>query len=466
MFIPKLKMINSMEKQFQKYFTAVKYLESINNIPQNDYFVKKTGRSLFLKRFTYFLNLIGNPQNDLKFIHISGTSGKGSIAYMIEAILTESGLNTGLYTSPHCTTTIERIKAGGLFINPNEFADMVDKLKPKINYAALHSPFGRPSYFEIITAMAFLYFKKKKCAYVVLEVGLGGSFDATNVIRQAEITIINLIDYDHVNILGKKLTAIAKEKSAIIKPGTTVFTTAKNKKSVINIFRQASQEQKVKLHIIKPPQTKYHLPLVGDHQQANAELASRVCQKLGIPKNKIIAGLKKVKLPCRFEIIQKNPTVILDGAHNFSKINSTVAALKNLTHSTRFALAPARRASLGSTLSGTEGLTYKKLYLIIALTKERNPKKVFKNLIPLADKIFITSFKLEPKRKYPPQKLARDLLTKKQMKIFTNSKKALTAALKDANNNDIVLVTGSLYLAGEIRNQFIKEEIILNKRKI
>ncbi len=429
-----------MINKFEKYHQAVDYLESIPIRSKADYFTKKTGRSLFLKRFAYFLDLLSNPQSDLKFIHISGSSGKGSVAYMIKEILTEAGFNTGLYTSPHCTTTIERIKTGGLFISPDEFAKMVKDLKPKIDYCTKNSPFGRPSYFEVMTAIAFLYFKKKKCDYVVLEVGLGGSFDATNIIKRPEITIINLIDHDHVNILGKKLTTIAKEKSAIIKPGTTVFTTASNTKPVIGVLKKACRRQKVKLHIIGPPKQEYKIPLLGKHQQRNAELASQVCQKLGVSKNKIIAGLKKVKMPCRFEIIRKNPMIILDGAHNFSKINSTVETLKNLT--------------------------YENLYLIIALTKERNPKKVFRNLLPLSKRIFVTSFKSEPKRKYPPQKLAKDLMTKKKTKISSNSTKALTEALKDATNKDIVLITGSLYLAGEIRNHFIKEETILNKRKI
>lgn len=429
-----------MKNNFEKYHQAVEYLESIPILSKTDYFTKKSGRSFFLKRFEYFLKLLDNPHKNLKYIHISGSSGKGSVANMIESILTKAGYNIGLYTSPHCTTTIERIKADGLFINPNKFAGLVKKLKPKINYAAKHSPYGRPSYFEIITAMAFLYFKSKKCDYVVLEVGLGGNFDATNIIPKAEITVINLISHDHVKILGKTLTKIAKEKTAIIKSKTTVFTTSKNKPSVLNILEQACKKNKVKLNIIKPPKINYQLPVLGKHQQYNAELAAKICQKLAIAETRIKAGLRKVKLPCRFEIIQKNPTVILDGAHSVSKMKTTVNTIKNLT--------------------------YKKLYTIIALTNDRNASEVFEEIVPLTDHLFITRFQSTGRKCYPPLKLAKKLKNKKPTEINLDAQMALDKALMLAGKNDLILVTGSFYLAGFLRKHWRSEKNILKEHKI
>lgn len=428
-----------MKNDFHPYYKAVKYLESIPIISKADYFTKKSGRSLFLKRFAYFLDLLDNPQDDLKFIHIAGSTGKGSVAYMVESILTQAKYNTGLYTSPHCTTTIERFKAGGKFISPNEFTKIVNDLKPKITQAAKHSPYGRPSYFEILTAIAFLYFKKQKCYYVVLETGLGGRYDSTNIIKQAEATIINLIDFDHVDILGQKLINIAKEKAAIIKPKTTVFTTSKNEKAVIKILRLACQKNKTKLKVVRPPKTKYRLPLLGDHQQDNAEIAAQVCAGLGVSLTNITAGLQKIKMPCRFEIIQTNPTIIIDCAHNESKMNSTIKILENLT--------------------------YKKLYPIIALTKERDAKKIFKRLISKADKVFITNFTTDKRKKYLAKDLAKDLQITNAI-ICTKPLTALTKARNLANNEDVILITGSIYLAGEIRNHFIKEKVILKNRQI
>ncbi|MAF14243.1 MAG: hypothetical protein CMI53_05155 [Parcubacteria group bacterium] len=429
-----------MPKNFTKYYEAVEYLESIPIMSKADYFTKKSGRSLFLKRFEYFLNLIGNPHRQMRYFHISGSSGKGSVANMVQSILIEAKYKTGLYTSPYCTTSIEKIKIDNLFIDPEEFAEIVKKLKSKIEYAHKNSPYGRPSYFEIFTAIAFLYFKKAQCEYVVLEVGLGGSFDATNIIPFADITIINLIDFDHVNILGNKLTTIAREKSAIIKPRTEVFTTSKNNKDVLNIFRKVCLKNKVKLNIIKPPVRPYQLPVLGIHQQENAELAAKACQEIGVKKNQIKAGLKKIKLPCRFEVVKKNPTVIIDGAHNFSKVDSTVTTLKKLT--------------------------YKKLYLIIALTRDRDPKKIFKTLIPLADYIVCTKFKSTDRKPLAPKDLAKAIKNKNDVIVDSDSTKALTNVLSRVRKDDVVLVTGSLYLAGELRKKYYKEELILKKRKI
>lgn len=425
---------------FKKYYQSVQYLESIVNLPQPDYFTKKSGRDLFLKRFDYFLKLLGQPQKNLKYIHVGGTSGKGSVATMIQSILTEAGHKTGLYLSPHPTTTIERIKVDNLLINPDEFAKLIEQLKPAIDKAYVTSPYGRPSCFEILTALAFLYFKQKKCEYAVLEVGLGGRYDATNIITQAEITAINLIDYDHTQILGETLIKIAREKAAIIKPKTVFFTTSQNNKEVLDIFKKTCQKNKVKFNIVKPPIKQHKLNLLGQHQQNNAQLALEICLELGASENKIKDGLKKVKMPCRAEIIQKNPIVILDGAHNVSKMKTTVEIIKNLT--------------------------YKKLYIIIALTNTRNPVEIFTNIKPLANHLFITRYQSTEQKCFPPLEMANKLKSAKPIEIFLDSQMALDKALKMANKNDLILVTGSIYLAGELRKHWRSEQKILLERKI
>lgn len=429
-----------MKNNFDKYYQAVQYLESIQNLPQADYFVKKTGRSIFLKRLNYFLNLIGNPHQGLKYIHIGGTSGKGSVANMIQSILVETGYKTGLYTSPYPTTSIEKIKVNNQLIDPAEFTRIVDDLKPAIDKTYQKSPLGRPSYFEIFTTIAFIYFKKQKCDYVILEVGLGGRHDATNIIPAPKITVINKIDYDHTEILGKTLREIALEKAAIIKPKTIFFTTSQNNKKVLEIFKKACQKNQAEFNLIKPPKIKYQLSLLGQHQQNNAELAAQVCRKLNAHETKIKTGLKKVKLSCRMEIIKRKPMVILDGAHNVSKIKTTVEAIKNLT--------------------------YQKLYTIIALTNERNGNQIFKELEKISDYLFITKFNSHHRKCYPPLKLVKKLKTNKPTEIFLDPQMALAKALKLASKDDLILVTGSFYLAGELRKHWRPEEKILKEKKI
>ena len=429
-----------MKNNFEKYYQAVNYLESMANLPEPDYLSLKRGRSLFLKRFAYFLKLLGNPHQNLKYVHIGGTSGKGSVAAMIQEILTEAGYTTGLYLSPHPTTTIERIKVDRLLIGPDEFADLMNRIKPKIDLAYQKSPYGRPSYFEILTALAFLYFKEKKCDYAVLEVGLGGKYDATNIIPKADATVINLIDYDHTHLLGETLTQITKEKAAIIKPKTAFFTTSLNHHRVLEILKKTGLKNKVKFNAVTPQKTRYQLQLLGQHQQNNAALAAAVCRHLGVAEAKIKSGLAKVKLSCRTEIIQKNPMIILDGAHNASKMKTTLETIKNLT--------------------------YQKLYLIIALTKTKNPKTIFKNIQSLAAKVFITRYQSSERKCYPPLELAKKMKLKKPAEIYLDAKTAFNQARKQAGKNDLILVTGSFYLAGELRQHWRNEESLLEERKI
>ncbi|NUM25714.1 MAG: bifunctional folylpolyglutamate synthase/dihydrofolate synthase [Candidatus Buchananbacteria bacterium] len=429
-----------MKNNFEKYFSAVQYLESITNISQDDYFVKKGGRSIFLKRTKYLLNVLGNPQKGLKYIHVGGTSGKGSVSNMIQSILVAAGNTTGLFTSPFPTTSIEKIKVNNRLISPDEFAALVEKIKPAIDQTYLKSRYGRPSYFEIFTAIGFLYFKEKKCEYVVLEVGLGGRHDATNIIDSPAVTVINKIGFDHTEILGNDIKSITREKAAIIKPKTKLFTVAYNAPEALKIISQACKKQKAYFNLVDAPAKRYPLKLLGQHQQYNAELAAQVARTLGISDRHISTGLKNVTMSCRTEIIQKNPLVILDGAHNESKIKTTLEIIKHLT--------------------------YKKLYLIIALTKERNPKEVFGEISKHAHKIFITRQLSLHRKAYPPKKLGDALKCPKKIKVFLDPQMALESALSQATKNDLVLVTGSFYLAGQLRKNWRSEQQILKERKI
>jgi len=430
-----------MENQHQldRYHHAVAYLQSISKLPQRDYEIPSSNRGWFLKRFSVLLNHLGNPQRGQRYIHVGGTSGKGSTATMLQCILTDGGVRSGLYTSPYVSSPTEKYRVGDQLISTKALADLVDQLKPAVDACYTHSPYGRPSMFEVATALALLYFRQQRCDYAILEVGLGGRFDATNIIAAPAVTLLTTISYDHTELLGTTLTAIAGEKAGIIKRGSHVIT-GPNHPRVVKIFRDTARKLGASFAQVEPTQ-RYRLALRGEHQQRNAALAAAAAAYLGIPPGAIRSGLGRANLPCRFEIIQRRPTIILDGAHNQEKITSVVNTLKTLT--------------------------YRKLYLIIALTHERVPSRLFRELAGQADSIACTRYFSGGKRAYPPKQLAarlRRLVPNARLKIFLDPRDALANARRQATSRDLILITGSFYLTGELRQVWIPEEKILKQR--
>ena len=429
-----------MKNNFTKYYEAVKYIESLSKVAKPECVKGKKNYPKKLERFIFFIDKLGNPHLNQKYIHISGTSGKGSIAAMIQSVLVTAGYKTGLFLSPHTTAKIDRIKINNLLISPYEFTDLVNEIKPAIK-EMIKSKFGRPSHFEICLAISFLYFSRKKCDYVVLEVSCGGRYDPTNIIPSPKVAIINLVDYDHEHILGHTLPAIAKQKAGIIKPGCVFFTTANNKKTVLTVFQKECQKNKVPYYCINSKDN-YSLRLTGGHQTANANLAAGVCKYLKMPKESINTGLKRTEIPCRFEIIQKNPLVIIDGAHNDSKFKSTLAILKSLTN--------------------------KRLFIIIALTQHKQSKTLFRDIASQADFIFVTKHKNNFHTCLEPYIIKKEILKynpDKKISTFSEPNQALAKTLFLAKKSDAILITGSLYLAGELRKHWVPEEEILRRRK-
>lgn len=430
-----------MKTKFANYYKAVRYIENLSRIKKPDYIKGKNNRQKKLERFALFMEKLGNPQLGQRFIHITGTSGKGSVASMMQSVLAVAGYKTGLFLSPHTTAKIDRIRINNLFISPDEFADITSQIKPAVK-EMIKTKFGRPSHIEICLAIAFIYFKKNKCEYIVLEAGCGGRYDASNIISAPEIAIINLVDYDHKHILGKTLKAIARQKAGIIKPNCFFLTTDINKESVLKVFRQECRKQKAKYNCISSKKHTFNLKLLGEHQQINASLVEAAGKYLKVSNKAISLGLKKTKIPCRFEIIQKKPLTIIDGAHNESKFESTLKAINNLT--------------------------IKRLFIIIALTQNKSALTLYKNIAGKADFIFITKHKNNFHKCAQPEEIKKEILSHKckgEIKIFKNPKKALEEALRKATNKDAILATGSLYLAGELRKNWVPEETILKRRK-
>lgn len=442
--------------KFQKYFEAVEYLENLPSIA-NGCFVPGSIRNpkVYLERTKFFLNLIGNPQDKLKFIHVTGTSGKGSVSSMLQNIFSASGKKTGLFSSPYVTTSIEKASIDGKYISPDEFAEIVEYLKPKIDEANESCPFGRPTYFEIFLALSLLHFAKNKCDVVVLEVGCGGRHDATNVAGNTLAAVITNIGLDHTHIIGDTLEKIAYEKIGILKKDCLFFTSEKNPK-MLEIFQKECEKKNVTMEVvddfvrekeccdggmaveIEGIWGEVFSKLWGDHQKENISLAVSVAKNLGIEDGAIRKGIESANIPCRFEQVQKNPLIILDGAHNPSKMKTTAENVKKLE--------------------------FEKLILVLGISETKDAQNSLREIVPPADHLIATSISfgkyLEGEKLL---EIAKNFSKKEAiMEIEPNIWKALEKALQIANEKDLILVSGSFYLAGELRKRWISEEWILD----
>ncbi len=417
---------------FERYFRAVRCLESLAERAEKKYGENRRNPEIYLKRMSSFLDMIGNPEKGMKYIHIGGTAGKGSVCSMAHSMLVASGENAGLFTKPFATTSIEKIKVNNLLISPAEFAGLADYLKPSIEEAYKESPYGGPSYFEAFFALALEYFKRKGCSWAVIEVGLGGSYDATNVIPPPAAAAITNIGYDHTHVLGDTLEKIARDKAGIIKSGS-VFFTAERRPELLAIFRERCEKAGVPFNAVKA---------AGDYKKRNEELAKAVGMAIGIKKDFVEKGAENAALPCRFEAVQNNPSVILDGAHNPMKMESVAY-------------------NLGS-------LEYRKLNLVIAVSGDKDIEGILKTIAPLADRIFATEFEAAGRKSAEAGSLARmaekHVKRKAQVHAFKNPHEALEAAMEEAGKEDAVLITGSFFLAGELRKRWYPEELILETR--
>ena len=358
--------------KFKPYYAAVAYLESLARAPHDQAYMHthKQNPERFVERTRHFIKLLGSPHRGFRFIHISGTSGKGSTVAYTHEILRQAGFRVGSFTSPYATTSIEKIKVNDKLIDPLALARIVEKIKPLIQHMDKNYQYGRPSYFEIFFAIAILYFKKMKCDWVVLEVGCGGTYDAGMIIPKA-IAVTTNIGLDHTKLLGNTLTKIAKEKAGIIRKNSHFFTT-ETRPNLLKIFEDECKKKNTKFHHISPlstdaiPDVSPASLLSSDpFQQANASLAIAIARHIKIDEKIIKKAISSANLPpCRFEIVQKNPLVILDGAHNPSKMQSVVHNLKNLT--------------------------YDKLYTIFASSDTKNARQMIKQLAPISDKIILS----------------------------------------------------------------------------
>ena len=422
-----------------KYKKAVNFLESLNNIPGSNYMNKREkntnsyDRSFFIKRLKYLLDLVGNPEKKLEYIHIAGTAGKGSTTATIHNVL-KAKYKVGSYYSPHTTAHIERIKVGNKYITPNAFANIMESLKTPLTECALQSPYGAPSYFEVFLTIALLYFVQRKCKLIVLEAGLGGKFDATNIIKNTKVAIITNVNYDHQNLLGKTLNDIAKDKIEIVKP-KCIFITTETRPRILKIFKDRCAKDNVEMIALKDENE------IGNK---NNLIAKKVGELFNINKHTSKQAIRKSKLPCRFETIQASPRIIIDGSHNPIKIKRLAENL--------------------------ETIKYKKLILMFAMVADKDSYKSLKEIAHLADHIVFTrSLSVVGGRKTTDLKTFKEIVKKLKLKTkvdyFLDPWQALNFSLSLLNSKDCLTITGSMYLVGDLRKKWINEDHILSHQR-
>ena len=398
-----------------------------------------------LERIKLLLEMIGNPQKKLKFIHVAGTNGKGSICTFLSSILTLSGLKTGLFTSPFILDFRERFKIDGNMISKNDFVNIVEYIMPFVKKMTKN---GRNlTEFELITAIAFLWFAKKECDIIVLEVGLGGRLDATNVIDSALVSVITSISYDHMNILGETIEKIAKEKAGIIKSnGTLVLYPRQNNKALFSI-KSVAKELKNKIIVpclneLSSIKTNlsgtsfdymgetFEITLLGKHQVYNAITAISVINFLKnigfkISKEHVKKGLADAKIPARFEIISQNPLIILDGSHNMDGATTLANSIKLY-------------------------LSQKRIIAIVGMLKDKEVSKVLSIVAPLvSDFVAVQTENYRAMDNLELCKLIKNL--NKTCTVADNLADAANFAIKQLDENSAIVVFGSLYLASQIR---------------
>lgn len=417
------------------YTAALKYIHALHRF----------GRKPELTRVQLLLEKLGNPQHRLRFVHVAGTNGKGSTATMIAAILRETGLHTGLYTSPYVLDFRERIALDGAMITKKELAELTAEVAEKA--AEVEAEYEAPREFEFITALALLYYSRKPCDIVVLEVGLGGRFDATNIIDPPLAAVITPIGLDHVDLLGDTIAAIAGEKCGIIKPGCLVVTSPGQEPDALEVIGDCCTRAGCPLVVPQLPQLHmgksglfgseftYHgypfaITMAGQYQVRNAMTAIDTALSLSgvgieITPAQITKGIKNAYIPGRLEIFPGKPTVLLDGAHNPHGILALRESL--------FAF-------------GADGTG--NLVAVIGMLADKNCAEALDIIAPYLREIIVT----EPAspRALPAQELAE--LAKNYCSSITVVPDPRAAVeLAKAKGADTILIFGSLYLVSAVR---------------
>jgi dihydrofolate synthase / folylpolyglutamate synthase len=437
------------------YREALKYLDSFINFEKSDGYNYKT--SFKLERMKRFAALLGDPQESVRSIHIAGSKGKGSTASYIHSILGAAGFKTGLYTSPHLVSFRERIRIGCELISEEDLSRILAKIKGTIGSRMKDE---MPTFFEIYTAIAYLYFKEKRIDFAVYEVGLGGRLDATNLVEPL-VSAITPLSYEHTDKLGDTLEEIAAEKCGIIKRGS-VCVSAPQEEKALKVIEDTCRSKEIRLILIgrdikfkelasDENSNRFSVSgwfgeykdlktsLIGSHQIVNAATAIGVIEALkardvAVPEEAIRFGIRDARWPGRLEVINRKPFVLLDGAHNRASAKILVNAIKNV-------------------------FKYKKLILVFGVSKDKDVKGMLEELLPICDSIVLTRSKVL-NRALEPANIKEEILSirdsAKEIILEPDTGEALSASLSMASPEDLILVTGSLFIVGEVKEHYQK----------
>lgn len=419
---------------------------------------QKFGSRLGLDRMTRLMDLLGNPQETMKVIHVAGTNGKGSVCRYLYTVLHENGYKAGLYTSPFLERFTERMECGGAEISEEDLIRYTEKVLNKVD-VMLAEGMESPTEFELITAVAFLYFSEQNVDFLVLEVGLGGAGDSTNMVSKPVMSVITSISYDHMEYLGDTLEKIAVEKAGIIKPGVPVVSNVEDEKAAAAIRHIAGEkgsriyevrsaicdikEKSVDGYIFDAEilGTEYRnlsITMIGDHQISNAISALTVLEVLRkenlarLDMGKLYSGFRKAKQTGRFEILAKEPYVIIDGAHN-----------------------EAGAESLKSVMA--EHFPDSRVLMVTGMLADKNIEKLLDQFEMIADDYIAT----EPDN--PRRLSAFDLCDQIQKRgkscaAIEDPERAFRYAGKLSSSYDVTVYAGSLYLIGKIRGLYHEEK--------
>lgn len=422
------------------------YEEAVRKIESLQQFGSRPG----LERIGALMNRLGNPQDRLKFVHVAGTNGKGTTCALLASVLCRAEYRTGLYLSPHLSDFRERMQINGQMISHSELASLADRVFPEIEKMKFQGEMITE--FEAVTAMAFLWYADKACDLVVLEVGLGGRLDATNVIQKPLVSVITSISLDHTKILGDTVEQIAREKCGIIKEGGVTVSYPDQKPGAAEVIRRTSGERHNRLvetafSGVRELSTglsgteflwkgmRLHLPFLGEHQVKNAATALAVLDVLrnsgySIPEEAVKRGFSEAEFPARFEVLSRSPLVILDGAHN-----------------------PDGTAALASAVR--QYLPDRKRIAVMGMLKDKDVDAALKNLSGLFSYVITT----EP---FSSRAMSATELAERWRRLGIPAEPAAgqDEALRMADGmlspDGALLICGSLYLAGAVRSSALE----------
>lgn len=443
--------IESYEQALQFVYGRIDY----ERLQARDY----TSDDLKLDRMRKLLEVLGNPQDQIPTIHVAGTKGKGSTCEIIASILQSTGKSVGLYTSPHVSRFEERIRISGLPLSRSEFVDQLKKILSKFDAEAHRELLEQATFFELTTALAWQSFQDRQVDCVVLEVGLGGRLDCTNICKPC-MTVITRIGLDHTNVLGDTIAEIAREKAGIIKPGVHVVVssqvpdakrviaeTATRVGAPLNSLgreitfvrhKKKTNNQSIDVNLLNQKYQDIHVSLHGIHQCENAATAisavllSDFAECITIEN--IRDGMANVRLPLRMEIVSTKPAILLDAAHNPTAIQSLVASLN-------------------------EFISSNNRILIFGGSKDKDIPTMVDCLASQFDTVIVTEYQTNP-RAAPAEEIRKLFAAIKlpgKMYCISNPAAALRKAQRIAGDDSLICVTGSFFLAAELRELLVSE---------